>query len=96
MITAQSDQDQLDLQSAASPERAWRRPRLHATPYHVGITVAVLDTVTAFFVGLGLEVEGRTFVDGEFVDTVIGIPASRSHSAIPMATEKRRHSAMIP
>src|SRR5205807_6666914 len=45
----------------------------------VGITVADLDTVTAFFVGLGLEVEGRTFVEGEFVDTVIGIPGSRSH-----------------
>ena len=27
---------------------------------HVGITVADLDAVTAFFVGLGLEVEGRT------------------------------------
>ena len=46
---------------------------------HVGITVADLDTATAFFVGLGLEVEGRTFVEGEFVDTVIGIPGSRSH-----------------
>ena len=46
---------------------------------HVGITVEDLDTVTAFFVGLGLEVEGRTFVEGEFVDTVIGIPGSRSH-----------------
>ena len=45
---------------------------------HVGITVADLDTVTAFFVGLGLEVEGRTFMEGEFVDTVIGIPDSRS------------------
>ncbi|HTW03485.1 MAG TPA: VOC family protein [Streptosporangiaceae bacterium] len=45
---------------------------------HVGITVADLDTVTAFFVGLGLEVEGRTFIEGEFVDTVIGIPGSRS------------------
>jgi catechol 2,3-dioxygenase-like lactoylglutathione lyase family enzyme len=39
---------------------------------HVGITVADLDTVTAFFVGLGLEVKGRT-VEGEFLDTVIGI-----------------------
>jgi catechol 2,3-dioxygenase-like lactoylglutathione lyase family enzyme len=46
---------------------------------HVGITVADLDTMTAFFVGLGLEVEGRTFVEGEFVDTVIGISGSRSH-----------------
>ena len=41
---------------------------------HVGITVADLDTVTAFFVGLGLEVEGTPmFVEGEFLDTVIGI-----------------------
>ena len=45
---------------------------------HVGITVADLDTVTAFFVGLGLEVEGRTFVEGEFVDTVTGIPDVRT------------------
>jgi catechol 2,3-dioxygenase-like lactoylglutathione lyase family enzyme len=45
---------------------------------HVGITVANLDTVTAFFVGLGFEVEGRMALEGEFVDTVIGIPNSRS------------------
>jgi catechol 2,3-dioxygenase-like lactoylglutathione lyase family enzyme len=45
---------------------------------HVGITVADLDAATAFFVGLGLEVEGRTFVEGEFVDTVCGIADSRT------------------
>jgi len=45
---------------------------------HVGITVADLDAATAFFVGLGLEVEGRMFMEGKFVDTVIGIPNSRS------------------
>ena len=45
---------------------------------HVGITVADLDAVTAFFVGLGLEVENRMFVEGEFLDTVIGIPDSRT------------------
>jgi catechol 2,3-dioxygenase-like lactoylglutathione lyase family enzyme len=45
---------------------------------HVGITVADLDRVTAFFVGLGLEIEGRMVMEGEFVDTVIGIPNSRS------------------
>ena len=45
---------------------------------HVGITVDDLDTVSAFFVGLGFEVEGRMFMEGEFVDTVIGIPNSRS------------------
>src|SRR5436190_1302328 len=45
---------------------------------HVGITVADLDMVTAFFVGLGLEVEGRTFVEGEFIDTVIGMPNAKT------------------
>src|SRR5438477_11540173 len=45
---------------------------------HVGITVGDLDAGTAFFVGLGLVVEGRMFMEGEFVDTVIGIPNSRS------------------
>ena len=32
----------------------------------------------AFFVGLGLEVEGRTFLEGELLDTVSGIPDSRT------------------
>ncbi|GAB3864873.1 VOC family protein [Micromonospora andamanensis] len=45
---------------------------------HVGITVADLGKATAFFVGLGFVVEGRMFMEGEFVDTVIGIPDSRS------------------
>jgi catechol 2,3-dioxygenase-like lactoylglutathione lyase family enzyme len=45
---------------------------------HLGVTVADLDVVTAFFVGLGLEVEGRAFVEGEFLDTVCGIPDSRT------------------
>ncbi|MGY3379791.1 catechol 2,3-dioxygenase-like lactoylglutathione lyase family enzyme [Arthrobacter sp. TE12231] len=45
---------------------------------HVGVTVQDLDKVTAFFVGLGLEIEGRTFVEGEFIDTVIAIPDSRT------------------
>ena len=45
---------------------------------HVGVTVRDLDVVTAFFVGLGLEIEGRTFVEGDFIDTVIAIPGSRT------------------
>lgn len=45
---------------------------------HVGITVADLGRATAFFLSLGLEVEGRMLMEGEFVDTVIGIPGSRS------------------
>ena len=45
---------------------------------HVGITVADLDTVTDFFISLGLEMEGRTELEGEFLDTVCGIPNSRT------------------
>lgn len=45
---------------------------------HVGITVRDLDTVTAFFVRLGFETEGRTVLEGDFLDTVIGIPNSRT------------------
>ena len=44
---------------------------------HIGITVADLDSATAFFVGLGLEVEGTGSVEGEFVETVCGIPGAR-------------------
>ena len=36
---------------------------------HIGITVADLESATAFFVGLGLEVEGTGSVEGEFVET---------------------------
>ncbi|MFB7720055.1 VOC family protein [Nocardia sp. NPDC056100] len=39
---------------------------------HIGITVADIDAVTAFFVGLGLEADGKMAVEGEFLDTVIG------------------------
>jgi catechol 2,3-dioxygenase-like lactoylglutathione lyase family enzyme len=49
---------------------------------HVGITVADLDSVTTFFMALGLELEGRMFVEGEFLDTVIGIPDSRTEIAM--------------
>ncbi|HVX34341.1 MAG TPA: VOC family protein [Solirubrobacterales bacterium] len=45
---------------------------------HVGITVADLDAVTEFFLGLGLEVDGRAHVEGEFVETVTGIRGARS------------------
>ena len=45
---------------------------------HVGITVADLDAVTGFFAGLGFEIEGRTVLEGDFLDTVVGIPNSRT------------------
>lgn len=49
---------------------------------HVGVTVADLDAAIEFFVALGLQVEGRTFVEGEFLDTVCGIPNSRTEIAM--------------
>jgi catechol 2,3-dioxygenase-like lactoylglutathione lyase family enzyme len=49
---------------------------------HVGITVRDLDTVTDFFVGLGLEIEGRTVLEGDFLDTVVGIPGCRTEVVV--------------
>src|SRR5947209_4526931 len=49
---------------------------------HVGITVSDLDSATAFFTGLGLEVEVRMPMSGDFVDAVIGIPGSRSEIVV--------------
>jgi catechol 2,3-dioxygenase-like lactoylglutathione lyase family enzyme len=54
---------------------------------HVGITVADLDAVSAFFVALGLEVEGRTFLEGEFLDTVIGIVDARTEIVLLRAPD---------
>jgi catechol 2,3-dioxygenase-like lactoylglutathione lyase family enzyme len=45
---------------------------------HVGITVADLDAVTAFFVSLGLEADQKMTVEGEFLDTVIGMTDART------------------
>ncbi|MEZ0579351.1 VOC family protein [Nocardioides sp. MH1] len=44
---------------------------------HIGVTVSDLDAATAFFVGIGLEVEGRASVEGEFIETVCAIPGAR-------------------
>lgn len=49
---------------------------------HVGITVADLDVAVGFFLMLGLELDGRTLVEGEFLETVCGIPDSRTEIAM--------------
>jgi len=49
---------------------------------HDGITVADLDAAIQFFVGLGLEVEGRMSIEGEFLDTVIGMSGARTEIAM--------------
>jgi catechol 2,3-dioxygenase-like lactoylglutathione lyase family enzyme len=49
---------------------------------HIGITVADLASATAFFVRLGLEVEGTGSVAGEFAETVCGIPGAHCELAM--------------
>lgn len=49
---------------------------------HVGITVRDLDTATDFFVGLGFRTEGRTVLEGVFLDTVVGIPDCRAEIVV--------------
>ncbi len=49
---------------------------------HIGITVSDLSAATAFFVELGLEVEGTGTVEGEFVETVCGIPGAQCEIAM--------------
>jgi catechol 2,3-dioxygenase-like lactoylglutathione lyase family enzyme len=45
---------------------------------HLGIVVDDLAAATAFFVALGLEVEGEVSVEGELVDRINGLEGVRS------------------
>ncbi|GAA3997788.1 VOC family protein [Allokutzneria multivorans] len=45
---------------------------------HVGVVVEDLAAAVAFFVELGLEVEGRTTVEGEWVDQLVGLDGVRA------------------
>ena len=55
---------------------------------HVGTTVADLEHVTSFSLALGLQVQaGPMEVQGDFLDTVIGIPASRTRIVVLAAPE---------
>ena len=49
---------------------------------HVNVTVRDLDAAIDFFGLLGLELEARTFVEGEFLDTVIGMDGARTEIAM--------------
>jgi catechol 2,3-dioxygenase-like lactoylglutathione lyase family enzyme len=48
---------------------------------HVGVVVEDLAAAIAFFVELGLEVEGETAVEGEWVDQLIGLDGVRADLA---------------
>ena len=49
---------------------------------HVGFVVEDLAAATAFFVELGLELEGETSVEGEFVDQLVGLEGVRADIAV--------------
>ena len=44
---------------------------------HVGVVVRDLDTMTAFFVALGFEVEGRTAVSGSWLEGMVAIEGAQ-------------------
>lgn len=48
---------------------------------HIGITVQDLDAVTAFFVDLGFVQESRSVMEGEFLDTVVGMSNAQTDVA---------------
>ena len=48
---------------------------------HVGIVVEDLAAAIAFFQEVGLELEGRTTVEGEWVDKLVALPGVRSDIA---------------
>ena len=48
---------------------------------NVGIVVHDLEAAIAFFSELGLELEGETTVEGEWVDRIIGLDGARSDIA---------------
>ena len=49
---------------------------------HIGIVVDDLAVATAFFVALGLEVEGETSVEGDLVDRINGLDGVRADVVI--------------
>ena len=49
---------------------------------NVGIVVNDLEAVIAFFVELGLELEGETTVEGLWVDRIVGLDGVRSDIAM--------------
>jgi catechol 2,3-dioxygenase-like lactoylglutathione lyase family enzyme len=49
---------------------------------HVGIVVDDLAAATAFFLELGLELQGEAEVEGDWVDRVVGLEGVRSEIAM--------------
>ncbi|MCR3752331.1 Catechol 2,3-dioxygenase [Lentzea californiensis] len=57
--------------------------------HHVGMTVTDLAAAVAFFEALGMELEGKAHMEGEFVDGVIGLGGSSSDIAMMKTPDDR-------
>jgi catechol 2,3-dioxygenase-like lactoylglutathione lyase family enzyme len=49
---------------------------------HIGVVVDDLETATAFFTALGLELEGKASVEGDLVDRINGLEGVRADVVI--------------
>lgn len=49
---------------------------------HVGVVVDDLEAATAFFEGLGLDVQGQRMAEGDWVDRVVGLDGVRVEVAM--------------
>ena len=49
---------------------------------NVGIVVDDLDAAVAFFVELGLELDGEATVEGKWVDGIVGLDSVRADIAL--------------
>ena len=56
---------------------------------HVGVVVDDLAAATAFFVELGLELQGEASVDGSWVDRVVGLDGVRAEIAMLQTPDGR-------
>ncbi|MEU0884907.1 VOC family protein [Lentzea sp. NPDC005914] len=57
--------------------------------HHLGITVTDLAAAVAFFEALGMELEGKAHMEGDFVDGVIGLDGSKSEIAMLRTPDDR-------
>lgn len=57
---------------------------------HVGVVVEDLEAAKAFFVALGMKVQGEGSVEGDWVDRIIGLEGARSDIAMLEGPDGRR------
>ena len=62
---------------------------------NVGIVFDDLDAAVAFFVELGLELEGKMTVEGEWSDRIVGLDGLRGHVAKNSTTKSHNKNEII-